>query len=77
MSQTTVRRSTNVTLDASVVGEARAVKINISRASQEGIEKAVSDERARQWKVENRQAIAHWARDFEQNGLPLAKFRQF
>lgn len=77
MSQAAVRKSTNLTLDADLVAEARAMKINISRIAEEGIAKAVANERARLWKIENREAIESWNRYVEENGLPLQDYRQF
>ncbi|EAB6718159.1 post-segregation antitoxin CcdA [Salmonella enterica subsp. enterica serovar Enteritidis] len=76
MSQS-LRKSTNLTLDANLVAEARDMKINMSQAAEEGIAKAVAVEKARLWKEENREAIESWNRHFEEHGLPLAKFRQF
>lgn len=77
MSQTSARKPTNLSLDAALVAEAREMKINISRIAEDGIAKAVAAEKARLWKIENREAIESWNRHFEENGLPLAKYRQF
>lgn len=77
MSQAIVRRPTNLTLDAKLVAQARDMKINISRVAEQGIARAVAEERARLWKIENREAIESWNEHLEKRGLPLAKYRQF
>jgi antitoxin CcdA len=77
MSQSVIRKPTNLTLNADLVAEARELKINISRVAEEGIAKAVAEEKARLWKLENREAIEFWNKYVEENGLPLAKYRQF
>jgi antitoxin CcdA len=57
--------------------KARDLKINLSRAAEEGIERAVKVERERLWRIENAEAIAASNKYVEQHGLPLAKYRQF
>ena len=71
------RRSTNLSLDSELVAAAKALNINISRVAENGISVAVSDERARRWKEENREAIQSMNEYVEEHGLPLAKYRQF
>ena len=71
------RKSANLTIDASLVAEAQALSINLSRSAEEGIRKAVAVEKAHRWKEQNTAAIDdgnHWV---EKNGLPLAKHRMF
>lgn len=77
VAQSVQRKSTNLSLDADLVAKARDLDINISRVAEEGIAKAVTEERARRWKIENREAIEAWNEYVERNGLPLAKYRQF
>ena len=57
--------------------EAKNLDINISRIAEESIARAVSEEKARLWKIENRETIEAWNEWVERNGLPLAEFRQF
>lgn len=71
------RKSTNVLLDAEMVSEAKAIGINLSRACEAGLAAAVRDERKRRWIEENRDAMEAWGVWHDQNGLPLAKYRQF
>lgn len=71
------RKPTNLSLDADLILEAKEFDINISRVAEEGIAKAVSAEKSRRWKEENREALESWNKYVEENGLPLAKYRQF
>lgn len=71
MAGSAVRKPTNLTVDAELIAQARELDINISRAAEDGIAKAVAVERARLWKIENRAAIESWNRYVEANGLPL------
>ena len=71
------RRPTDVSLDARLVEEAKALGINVSRASEEGLAREVKAERERRFKEENAEAFEAWNRFVEKNGLPLERFRQF
>jgi antitoxin CcdA len=75
--RTPVRRPTNVSLDADLVDEARALDINISRACEEGLERTVREERRRRWIEENREGMEASNDYVRQHGLPLAKYRMF
>lgn len=71
------RRATSMTLDASLLDEARALGINLSRAAEEGILSQVRAARATRWKEDNAEAIADYNRWIEENGVPLSQFRKF
>jgi antitoxin CcdA len=71
------RKSTNLSLDARLIAEAKDLDINISRVAEQGIAQAVAEEKARLWKIENRDALESWNKYVEEQGLPLAKYRQF
>ena len=71
------RKSTNVSLAADLVTEAKALDINLSRACEAGLEAALKLERKRRWQEENREAAEAWNAWVEKNGLPLARYRQF
>jgi post-segregation antitoxin (ccd killing protein) len=47
-----------------------------SRVSEQSVADA-AEEKARLWKIENREAIQGFNDYIEKNGLPLEKFRQF
>lgn len=72
-----VRRATNVTIDQTLLDEAKGLGLNISRAAETGIETAVRAEKERLWQVENAEAIQSSNDYVEKNGLPLAKYRVF
>jgi antitoxin CcdA len=79
-SQTQVRdhrKATNVSLPLELVEEARRLDINLSRACEIGLAKAVADARAKAWLDENREALQGSNDWVENNGLPLASLRRF
>ena len=71
------KKATNVSLNSDLVEQARALNINLSRACERGIEVQIAEVRAKQWREENREAIAYANEHFEKHGLPLARFRRF
>ena len=71
------RKATNLSLDADLIRDAKALSVNVSRAAEAGIARAVAEEKARLWKAENAEAIEAWNDWVEKHGLPLAEFRQF
>lgn len=70
-------KPTNVSLDARLVEEAKALRVNISLASNRGLEQAVKQARAERWLEENREALDSYNAWVEKNGLPLEKYRLF
>jgi antitoxin CcdA len=71
------RRSTNLSLEPGLVEEARRVGVNLSRAAEEGIRRAIASEETRRWILENREALLSSNDYVEKHGLPLAKYRMF
>jgi antitoxin CcdA len=71
------RRGTNLTLDPALVEKARALKINISQASERGLRDAIAKVEAERWREENAEAFAAYNRFVEEQGLPLEKLRLF
>lgn len=72
-----VRKAANLSIDADLLIEAKALSVNISRAAETGIAQAVKAEKERLWKQENREAIEGWNRYFEEHGLPFSEYRGF
>lgn len=72
-----IRKAANLSIDADLLAEARSLSVNISRAAETGIAEAVRKEKERRWREENREALESWNVWVEENGLPLAKHRQF
>lgn len=71
------RKSTNVSLPADLVADAKEFGLNLSRACEAGLEAALKEERKRRWQAENAVAIDAWNEWTRKNGLPLARFRRF
>jgi antitoxin CcdA len=71
------RRSTNVSLPADIVLEAKALGLNISQACEKGVVAEISAKRREKWLAENADAIEARNAWVGKNGLPLARFRQF
>lgn len=77
MAQSQIRKATNLSLDDRLLAEAKALKINLSRAAEEGIRSAVLRSRSELWQVENREALES-SNDFVgRKGVPLRDLRQF
>jgi len=73
----TSRRPTNVSLDAVLIEEARALGINLSRACERGLAEQIAEARAAQWLAENGAALESSNAYAERHGLPLAASRLF
>ncbi len=71
------RQRLNLTLPGSLVEEAKALGLNLSRACESGLEAAVAAERARRWQADNRPFFDWYNAKVEQDGLLLAEYRQF
>ncbi|MBK8456586.1 MAG: type II toxin-antitoxin system CcdA family antitoxin [Phyllobacteriaceae bacterium] len=75
--QTSARKPSNLSIDASLMERAKALSINVSRAAEAGIAADADAERERLWKVENRPALDAWNDWVDRNGPPLAGYRGF
>lgn len=64
-------------IDAELLKQARELKLDVARAAEAGIAKAVSAEKSRLWKIENQAALESSNEYVERHGLPLAKYRPF
>jgi antitoxin CcdA len=71
------RRATNLSIDAAVLEKARELKINVSRAAEEGVRRAISRQEAKRWADENAEVIRSSNEYVEKHGLPLEKYRVF
>ncbi len=71
------RRPANLSLDAALVDEARALGLNLSAAAEAGLRAAVAEARAARWRAENAEALASSNAWVEAHGLPLARHRPF
>jgi antitoxin CcdA len=71
------RRTTNVTIDAALLDEAKRLRINVSRAASAGVAHAIAEQRRLQWLEDNRRALDSSNAFVDTHGLPLAQFRSF
>ncbi len=72
-----LKKATNVSLSPALVAEAKSLGISISQACERGIAQEIAAVRKALWIEENREAMASWNEYVTDNGLPLARFRQF
>ena len=71
------KKPANLTLDATLVAEARALELNLSEAAEAGLRAAVARARTDRCREENAGALASSNAWVEANGLPLASHRPF
>jgi antitoxin CcdA len=71
------RKATNLTLDATLVAEAKELGVSLSRAAEDGLRAAVRKAKEEAWLLENAEALRSNNEWVEKNGLPLAKYRMF
>ncbi|AHI24933.1 post-segregation antitoxin CcdA [Komagataeibacter xylinus] len=76
-SGTPSRRPTNVTLPAQLLEEAKSLDLNISQACEQGLKSAIASIHAQQWLADNRASLEASRQYVEENGLPLADYRNF
>jgi antitoxin CcdA len=73
----TSKKPTNLSLDQGLLTEAKALKINLSQAAEQGLRAAVARVRAEQWKAANAAALESSNQWVETHGLPLERHRRF
>ncbi len=66
------RRKTSLTLDASVLDDAKDLGINVSAVADRALRQAVAEARRNRWLEDNAEAFAAQADWHERNGHPLA-----
>jgi antitoxin CcdA len=71
------KRPANLTLSTALVQQARDLGVNLSQAAEAGIARAVAQAADAQYAAENRDKMDGWSKFFEEQGLPLAEYRQF
>ena len=71
------RKPVNLSIDAELVADAKAMGINLSQTCEAALSAALKKEREDQWIKENWDAIQATNAWVEKNGLPLAKYRVF
>lgn len=71
------KRPTNLSLNSDLLQQARALDINLSQTLEQALDIAVKKKRAEQWLQENREAIAQYNADVEENGVFSDGLRSF
>ena len=71
------RKATNVSISEALLSEAKALKINVSKAAEAGLVIALAEKRSELWLEENRAALDSSNSYVEQHGLPPAQYRGF
>ncbi len=66
------RRPINLTIDTEIVAAAREAGLNLSRVTEDALRIASKAARERQWKEDNKEAIARFSGWYEEHGDPLA-----
>jgi antitoxin CcdA len=71
------KRPTNVSLNPSLLEQARELSVNVSQACERGLEDEVRKARAAAWLEANQAALESSNAYVEKHGLPLARYRLF
>jgi antitoxin CcdA len=71
------RKAVNLSLDAALVAEAKALDLNLSRTLEEALRARVREEKARRWQEDNAEAIRLSNEELERNGLWCDEHRLF
>ncbi|QUJ78312.1 type II toxin-antitoxin system CcdA family antitoxin [Sulfitobacter albidus] len=71
------RIKVNMTLDAQIADEARALGLNMSRLAEAAIEQAAKAERNRLWRQQNAGALETYEAEIAGEGPALARYRSF
>jgi len=71
------KTTVTVPVDPRLAKQAGDLKLDLSKAAEEGLARAVRAERERLWRLENAPAIEAANAFVDQNGLPFERHRQF
>jgi antitoxin CcdA len=71
------RRAVNLSLDADLITEAKALDVNASRAVEDALREKVREAKARRWQEENAEAIRLSNEELAKNGLWSDGYRLF
>jgi len=76
-SQNLSKKPTNLSLEQGLLNEAKELGINLSKAAETGLRRAVSKAKSEAWRKENAKALQSSCDWIDQHGLPLDEHRQF
>lgn len=71
------KKSCNLSINAELLSQAKALGINLSQTLEAQLEKLVREARAKQWAEENKDAIESQNRWIEKHGLLSDHYRFF
>jgi len=71
------KRATNLSVDADLLGRAKALGLNVSSVLEEGLRAKIREEEARRWLAENKDAIESLNEETRQHGLWSDRLRRF
>ena len=71
------KRAANVSIDAEILAEAKAMGINLSQTLEGQLRKQVTAEKNRRWSEENKEAIEAHNRFIEEHGIWSEKYRSW
>ena len=74
---TTHKKRTNLSINESLLKEAKSLDINVSYSAEQGIFHAVNERKKVKWLEENTKAIESSNSFVNEHGLPLSTFRNF
>lgn len=72
-----MKRPTNLTIDAELLDEAKALGVNLSRVLEQGLRERVAQARRERWLEENADAIAEHNERVEARGVFSDRLRRF
>jgi antitoxin CcdA len=76
-STTPLKKRTNLSINEKTLKEAKELGVNLSKAAENGILKALQERKQDIWLAENEAAIASSNAFVEKQRVPLDKFRHF
>ena len=71
------KKSTNLSINSDLLRQAKNYHINLSKALEQRLVEMVIEEKRREWKEENRDAIAAYNRRIEADGVFSDGLRRF
>jgi antitoxin CcdA len=72
-----MKRPANLSIDAELLEEAKALGVNLSRVLEEGLRERVAQARAARWREENADAIAEYNQRVAKKGVFSDRLRRF
>ena len=75
--KTAPKKATNITLALDVYNDAKALGINLSQTCERLLREVIRAEQSRRWAEQHAEFIDAYNKITEQDGLPLAQWRQF